>query len=111
MDDETALKLYNALVMPIIDYGDVISLCNVKSTNKIDRLMVKGGKIVLKLPYDTRSKKVLHDLKWMGFKERSFYHRCIQMYKCVNNMCPEYLSCEFENNRTITLDKRIISKS
>ena len=98
LNDETALKLYNALIMPIIDYCDVTySLCSAKSTKKLDRLMAKGGKILLKLPYDTQSRKVLNNLKWMYFKERSYFHRCVQMYKCVNTMCPEYLSCKFKN--------------
>ena len=47
------------MMMILIDYCDVTySLCSVKSTKKLDKLMVEGGKILLKLPYDTQSRKV-----------------------------------------------------
>jgi hypothetical protein len=97
LDEETALRLYNALVMPLIDYCDVTySTCNSKCLKKIERLMLRGGRIVLNVPYDTPSIVVLHRLKWLTFKERTDYHKCIQMYKCLNSLSPAYLSDMFE---------------
>ena len=94
---DTALKLYNALVMPLIDYCDVTySTCYAKSAKKVDKLMMKGGRIVLRVPYDTPSVTVLNRLKWLTFAERTQYHKSIQMYKCLNAMSPDYLSCVFE---------------
>ena len=71
--------------MPIIDYCDVTySLCSVKSTKKLDKLMVKGGKILLKLPYATHSRKVLNDLKLMYFIILKNVPIFIDAYKCIN---------------------------
>jgi hypothetical protein len=97
LDVHTALKLYNALVMPITDYCDITySSCSMKCQKKIQRLMLKGGKIVLNLPFDTPSAEVLQRLKWLTFRERSDFHKCIQMFKCLNSLSPDYLSSLFE---------------
>ena len=97
LDQATALKLYNALVMPLIDYCDVTySTCSSKYLKKIERLMLRGGKIVLNVPYDTPSIVVLNRLKWLTLKERTDYHKCVQMYKCINSLSPAYLSDIFD---------------
>jgi len=97
LDEETALRLYNALVMPLIDYCDATySTCSSKCLKKIERLMLRGGRIILNVPYDTPSIVILQRLKWLTLKERTDYHKCIQMYKCLNFMSPTYLSDMFE---------------
>ena len=98
LDTKTALNLYNALIMPIIDYCDIIysTGCS-KYLRKVERLMLKGGKIVLNVPFDTPGTDVLHKLKWLTLKERTDYHKCIQMFKCMNDMSPNYLSSLFKN--------------
>ena len=98
LDTNTALNLYNALILPIIDYCDITysTGCN-KYITKVQRLMLKGGKIVLNVPFDTTSTDVLHKLKWLTSKERTNYHKCILMFKCLNDMSPNYLSSQFEN--------------
>ena len=97
LDEKTALQLYNALVMPIIDYCDVsYSSCCAKSVNKIDRLMTRGGKIVLGAPFDTPTVTVIAKLNWLTFRQRTFYHKSILMYKCMKALCPSYLTTKFE---------------
>ena len=97
VDQDTALKLYNALVMPLIDYCDVTYTSSTSTCiSKVDRLMMKGGRIVLNVPYDTPTIVVLDRLKWLTFKERILYHKQLQMYKCRFDMSPNYLSSLFE---------------
>ena len=115
VNQETALMLYNALVMPLIDYCDVTySLCTKKCIKKVDKLMLKGGKIVLGVPFDTPGITVLEKLKWMSFQERSTFHKCMQMYKCLHKMTPEYLGLRFKkidhgyNTRQSNLNLKVI---
>ena len=82
--------------MPLIDYCDTVYMnCPATSLNKIQKLMYKGGRIVLNAQYDTSSQKILHDLKWLTVQERLRLHRSVMMFKCINSLCPMYLSEKF----------------
>jgi len=97
LDEDTALMLYNALVMPVIDYCDVTyATCTSKNLNRIEKLMAKGGRIILNERNDYPSASVFKRLKWLTFRERSLYHKNILMFKCLHAMCPQYLSSVFE---------------
>jgi hypothetical protein len=98
LDKNTALLLYNALVQPMADYCDsVYGSCSKTLLTKIQRLLCKGGRIVLDVPADTPSRDVIHDLKWLTLSERIFFHRCLLVYKSLNDLCPTYLSCKFSH--------------
>ena len=97
IDQETALLLYNTLIMPIIDYCDTVYLnCPVTCLNRIQRLMLRGGRIILNVPFDYPSNDVLKKLNWLTLHERLFFHTCCMMYKCLNSNCPKYMSNKFE---------------
>ena len=36
--------------------------------------------------------KMISDLSWMNIEQRLFYFTAILMFKCLNNLAPEYLS-------------------
>ena len=97
LDQATALMLFNALVLPIADYCDTVyGNCSKTLQSKIDRLLCKGGRIVLNVPFDTPSRTVIDDLKWLTFTERLQFHRCMSVFKCINQQMPDYMKCKFE---------------
>jgi hypothetical protein len=97
IDQNTAQLLFNTLIMPIIDYCDTVyTNCPSLYLNRIQRLMMRGGRIILNVRYDTPSQTVLQMLNWMTLHERLYFHTCVLMYKCVNFLCPEYLCSKFE---------------
>jgi hypothetical protein len=69
--------------------------CPATSLNEIQKLMFRGGRIVLNARFDTPSLRVLHDLKWLTLHERLKFHSSVMMYKCVNHLSPGYLSEKF----------------
>ena len=98
IDQKVALMLYNALILPLFDYCDVVyANCNITEIIKLQRLQNRAGKIILQVPYDTSTHEVLNKLKWFYLTERIYYHRCVFMYKCLNRLCPPYLTSLFSS--------------
>ena len=98
LDRNTTLLLFNALVQPVADYCDTVyGSCSKTLLNKIQRLLCKGGRIILNAPLDTPSRTVLHELKWLSLNERIFFHRCILVYKSLHGQCPSYVANKFQH--------------
>jgi len=98
LDQNTALLLFNALLQPVADYcNTVYGSCSKTLLTKIQRLLCKGGRLVLNVPLDTSSRVVLHDLKWLTLSERIFFHRCIMVYKALHGQSPNYITNKFRH--------------
>jgi hypothetical protein len=97
LDQDTTTLLFNAMILPIADYCDTVyGTCGKTLLSKVNRLLCKGGRIILNVPLDTPSRTVLQDLKWMTLTERIFLHRCIMMYKSINLELPDYINRHFK---------------
>ncbi len=97
MDQKLSLQLYHALILPMFDYCDsVYGNCNITALIRMQRLQNRAGKIILHVPFDTATSDVLSSLKWFYVTERVFYHQCILVYKCLNDLAPEYLCQQFQ---------------
>ena len=44
----------------------------------------------------TPSQAVINDLKWLTFTERLQFHRCMSVFKCINQQMPDFTKCKFE---------------
>lgn len=96
LDEDMTLMLYNALILPLYDYCDVVyGNCNVSEVVKLQRLQNRAAKIILQVPFDTGTHVVLSKLKWFYLAERLFFHRCVFLYKCFNGASPAYLARSF----------------
>jgi retron-type reverse transcriptase len=99
IDEDLCLILYNALILPLFDYCDVVyGNCCVTEIVKLQRLQNRAAKIILQVPFDTCTHYVLSQLKWFYLTERLFYHRCVFMFKCFNEVSPAYLARTFSVN-------------
>ena len=97
LDQESATTLFNALVLPLVDYCDTVyGVCSKSLQCKVERLLYKGGRIILDMPWDTPSRIVIEKLKWLTFPERLFFHRCILVYKSQMGTLPPYINCKFQ---------------
>ena len=97
LDQQTATTLFNALVLPLVEYCDTVyGTCTRGLQNKVERLLYKGGRIILDVPSDTSTRAVINELKWLTFTERLFYHRCILVYKSLNHSLPPYINRKFQ---------------
>ena len=97
LDEDTSKLLYNALVLPIADYCDTVyGTCGKTLLAKVERLLCKGGKIILNVPMDTPTRCVLNSLKWMTLTERISFHRNIMVFKSLNGLAPDYIGKNFQ---------------
>ena len=64
---------------------------------RLEKLVYKSGKVLLNVPYDTSNYTVIQNLNWLLPAERLLYHRSIIMFKCLNSLCPTYITEKFEN--------------
>ena len=48
------------------------------------------------------SSELLNKLKWQSFPERVKFHKACLVYKCLNDLAPEYLKEIFSSNRSST---------
>lgn len=113
---QARLLFYNSLVLPIFDYADVIwgDKDNVVLMNELQVLQNKAAKIILNRPLHSSASDALSTLKWLNLKQRRMYHRCIYIYKCINNLtdhsldivkCSEIHSYNTRNKDALRLPK------
>ena len=93
--------------MPVFDYADVVwgDKDNVTLMGKLQILQNKAAKIILDRPFYSSATDALSSLKWLSLGKRRFYHRCIYIYKCVNNLNKHYLKI-VKNSETHSYNTR-----
>lgn len=86
LPQETRKLMVNTLVMPLMDYADVVwgDRNNVSLMQQIQVLHNKAAKLVLDLPWFSSSTLALQSVKWKLLKDRRFFHRCAFVFKSLN---------------------------
>ena len=80
------ITLYNALILPILDYADIVwgDKDNITLMKMLQIVQNKAAKIILDLPMYASSTGALRTLKFKPLDERRFYHRCLLVHKIKN---------------------------
>ena len=78
----TRITLYNALILPILDYADIVY--NITLMKMLQIVQNKAAKIILDLPMYASSTDALLTLKFKPLHERRFCHRCLLVHKIKN---------------------------
>ena len=97
--NESILKLlYNAVVLPHFDYGDIVygSACKYL-TERLQKLQNRAGRLILHINRDSRipNLEIHNALAWDTLSDRRNQHLLIYMFKSLNNMTPIYISDSF----------------
>lgn len=90
--------VYNAIILPIFDYGDVLYGSGAaKYTDSLQKLQNRAFRILLGLsPYEHVSIKELHSrLGYKSLEFRRFCHLNTMVYKAINELAPPYLKSSF----------------
>ncbi len=96
LSQETMLHLYKTLIMPIIDYGDVIYNCmSQKDANILQRLQNMAFKNILRVPRLTSTDEIHRDLDMLMLHERRTLHTATQMFKVEHKLCPAAVTALF----------------
>jgi hypothetical protein len=87
------LKLYyNGYLLPLIDYVSVVwGNTNKVNLDKILKLQKRAARIILRADFNTQSQMLFEKLEWLSVYNRINYHKATLMFKCINNLAPEYL--------------------
>ena len=91
---EACITLFNAMVLPLFDYCCCVwDGCGQENKNYLDRLLKRAvGIIAGRKATDT---DIQQTLKWPSLQCHREYHKCIQIYKCINGLAPAYLLDNF----------------
>ena len=81
---QARVALYNALILPLFDYGDVIwgDKNNDTIMSELQILQNKAAKVMLGQPPRSSSTEALKSLDLKSLSTRMFLHRCITIHKC-----------------------------
>ncbi len=84
--------LYNSIVLPLFDYGDVVyGNCSAITLTRLQVLQNRGARMLLDCDYRTHSVNMLSELKWLNIKDRLNFHKMCLVYKCRKGLVPQYL--------------------
>ena len=85
---QARLTLYNTLVLPLLDYSDIVWGDKNNSTlmNHLQVLQHNAVRLILDLPRHSSATQALEVLEWKPLYLRRKYHRCISAFKCLSHL-------------------------
>ena len=92
--------LYNSLVLPLFDYSDLI-WGDKNNKTVMDYLQVqqnKAAKLIIDAPPMSSASEALAALNWKPLSHRRYVHRCILIFKCINNLINYDFNLTFNSN-------------
>ena len=99
---ETAIQIYNALIMPHFDYCSPVWDClSGYLSDKLQKLQNRAARIITKSPFDTSSDHLLSTLDWERLFLRRKKQKALMMFKSMNGLAPEYLQSLFSQRRSV----------
>ena len=102
MSKETAIQIYNALIMPHFDYCSPVWDClSGYLSNKLQKLQNQAARIITKLPFDTSSDHLLSALDWERLFLRRKKQKALMMLKSMNGLAQEYLQSLYSQRRSV----------
>ena len=99
---ETAIQIYNALIMPHFDYCSPVWNClSGYLSDKLQQLQNRAARIITKSLFDTSSDHLLSTLDWERLFLRRKKPKALMMFKSMNGLAPEYLQTLFSQCRSV----------
>ena len=87
-----ANKIYKALILPVMYYGDIIWSTGVMSNMvRVQRLQNRAGRIILRCNRRTHKTDIHKSLNWLYSRNRSSLNRTLMVAKCIFKEVPTYL--------------------
>ncbi len=87
---ETLYMLYNSIVLPHFECGDVEFSCSAITLNILQVLQNRGARMLLDCDYRTHSVNMLSELKWLNIKDRLNFHKMCLVHKCRNGLAETF---------------------
>ena len=94
-----ALEMYKSLILPILDYCDVVwASCNKVDIERLESLQRRASKIIVKSKCSTTS---IDYLKFQSLEDRRNTHILGLVKRCLNNKVPQFLKNYFKLNKEV----------
>ena len=91
--------VFNTLVQPLFDYSDSAwGELSEGCSQELQRLQNRAARIILQR---MSSADTFNILKWTNLATRRSKNRCILVFRCLNNLVPDYLCEYFTRNSNI----------
>ena len=109
INETTRNILYNAIVLPHIDYCCPIWCTTAKKyVQRIQILQNRAARITLACKVrDMHVHELYSNLNWMTVEQRATYFKHILMFKCINGMAPEHLTSNITIDSTHSYSTRL----
>ena len=93
MDVEAAHALVRALIHSRLDYcNGILAGLPVEKLRRLQSIMKASARLVLRLPSQASVTEQMHrQLHGLDIPQRIAYKLCVQTFKCLHNLTPEYL--------------------
>ena len=89
LPSRTKKQLYNALVLPHLDYCSVVwQECSRELRQMLERVQNYGMRLILSKPPRTHSEELRQELGWTNLERRREVSRMKLMHRCVNRQVP-----------------------
>ena len=84
---------YNSYILPLFDYCCTVWWKSAKyRTAKLSILQKRAARVILGASSRTPSIELFTKLNWMTFDNRCNYYTGVLIFKCYNNLLPEYMN-------------------
>ena len=98
---ETAILIYNTLIMPHFDYCSPVWDClSGYLSDKLQKLQNRAARVTTKSPFDASSNHLLSTISWERLSLRRKKQKALMMYKTMNDLAPEYLQSLFSQRHS-----------
>ena len=109
---DTRILYYNAYIQPLFDYCITIwGNCSKQNIERLLKLQKKIARMILDKSYDHPSEPLFKELKWLSIDKRIEYQKSLLMYKCQNEIAPQYLQDLFKFNSSDVYKLRSVTNS
>ena len=99
---ETAIQIYNALIIPHFDYCSPVWDClSGYLSDKLQKLQNRAARVITKSPFDTSSNHLLSTLDWERLFLRRKKQKALMMFKTMNGLAPDYLQSLFSQRHSV----------
>ena len=93
---EASKEVYTSLLQPLFDYADVAwGKISEGCCKELHRLQNSAARIILREEHSNHAFCVLNCL---NLASRRKMHKCIPVFKCLNNLVPKYFTQYFTRN-------------
>ena len=86
-------QMYVSYVRPLLEYSSIVwDGCTEQDKTALERLQNEAARIVTGLTRSTSIVNLYKECGWDSLADRRYFQKMCFMYKCSNNLVPDYIS-------------------